>query len=146
MALSQFIPRKVNDDFWSNVGIPSRGKPLLVAIDAGFPYETLKKLSLRMGFEVSKVSAAAGFKSATLARRAKDGRFKPTESDGIHRIAEVYNSALSLFEDNDELAHNWMNSPVKALGDNKPIDMLKTNAQINEVLNAIGRLENGVVN
>lgn len=144
MTVPQFIPLPVENDFWHDVGIPSRGNSLYTAINHGFAYSTIQQLSSRTGVDIKRISISAGIKSATLQRRSKDGKFKSAESDALHRYAEVYEAALALFEQDSDLTTNWMVNPVKALGNKKPIDMLETSAQASEVLNVIGRLEHGV--
>lgn len=144
MAIKEFIPTLVEDDYWAQIGMPHRGNALLKAIDVGLPYTTIRRFSDRINMDVGVISVSAGISSATLARRAKVGRFKPQESDGLHRMAEVYRLAEALFENDEKLAQSWMTSPVKALGGRKPIDMMQTSAEAGEVLNVIGRLEHGV--
>ncbi|WP_347912634.1 antitoxin Xre/MbcA/ParS toxin-binding domain-containing protein [Pseudomonas grandcourensis] len=52
---------------------------------------------------------------------------------------------MSLFERDTVAAVKWMSSPVQGLGLKRPIDMLGTRAEVNAVLDLIGRLERRVL-
>ncbi|NRB25353.1 antitoxin Xre/MbcA/ParS toxin-binding domain-containing protein, partial [Shewanella sp.] len=104
-------------------------------------YGNLAKVS---GIEKSELASATVIASATLQRRAKAGKFNRDESDRLYRFAEVYKSALDLFEGEGVDATRWLRNPVRGLGNKRPIDMLSTSAETAAVLNLIGRLEHGV--
>jgi putative toxin-antitoxin system antitoxin component (TIGR02293 family) len=91
------------------------------------------------------ISRAIGVSPATLARRAKTGRFNVVESDRLVALIAVFEEALSLFEDDAAAAKEWMRSPVRGLGSRCPIDMLGTRVEMKAVLDLIGRLERGVL-
>lgn len=145
-ASTKFVPSRSTVGFWSQIGVPPRGRKLHEAIEAGFDYATYQKLANVTGIEKKELARITNIKSATLSRRAKDGKFSSEESDRLYRYAEVYNASLRLFEDDKLKAFRWMHNPVKALGYVAPSDMLKTSAETEEVLSVIGRLEHGVFN
>ncbi|GGI75735.1 antitoxin [Shewanella hanedai] len=130
--------------FWQLVGVPARGASLYAALHNGLPFEVYAKLAKISGLEKSELANATVIASATLQRRAKAGRFNKDESDRLYRFAEVYKSALDLFEGNNSDASKWLKNPVRGLGDKRPIEMLSTSAETEAVLNLIGRLEHGV--
>lgn len=66
------------------------------------------------------------------------------ESDRIYRIAEIYRSAVQLFEGDAESARSWLSEPARALGGIRPLQHLDTEAGAGEVRDLIGRLEHGV--
>lgn len=145
-ASAKFVPSRSQVSFWSQIGVPPRGRKLYEAIEAGFDFATYQKLATATGVEKKELARITNIKSATLSRRAKDGKFSSDESDRLYRYAEVYNASLRLFENNKIKAFQWMHNPVKALGFVAPSDMLKTSAETEEVLSVIGRLEHGVFN
>lgn len=61
------------------------------------------------------------------------------------QYAKVLISAVQFFE-NEKEALLWLKTPVKALGDRKPINMLSNDKDAEIVLNVIGRLEHGIFN
>lgn len=139
----EFKPSKPNG-YWRKVGIPSRGTGLYEALNKGLPYDVYSNLVSVTGLERKQVSSAARIPTASLARRAISGRFSKDESDRLFRFAEVFKAALELFEQDAEAAREWLNSPVKGLGNKKPINMLKTGAETAAVLTLINRAEHGV--
>ncbi|NRD74083.1 DUF2384 domain-containing protein [Shewanella sp. VB17] len=130
--------------FWQLVGLPARGTRLYTALHNGLPFEIYAKLAHISGLEKSELANATVIASATLQRRAKAGKFNKDESDRLYRFAEVYKSALDLFEGHAKDASTWLKSPVRGLGGKRPIEMLSTSAETEAVLNLIGRLEHGV--
>ncbi|GGF97994.1 MULTISPECIES: type II RES/Xre toxin-antitoxin system antitoxin [Cysteiniphilum] len=132
------------NNFWDAVGIPSRGERLYQAIHEGFSCEVFSKLADISGIEKNQLAKITTIAPASLNRRYKAGFFTEAESDRLYRYAEVYKSALNLFEGHDQKALHWLMSPVNGLGGRKPIEMLRTSAETKAVLDLIGRLEHGV--
>ena len=130
--------------FWQSVGVPARGASLYEALHTGLPVEVYGNLAKVSGIEKSELASATVIASATLQRRAKAWKFNRVESDRLYRFAEVYKSALDLFEGEGVAATRWLRNPVRGLGNKRPIDMLSTSAETAAVLNLIGRLEHGV--
>ena len=130
--------------FWGAVHIPARGLELEQAIEQGFPYSTLQNLAKETGFSPSEIANFTGISKSTLNRRAQSQHFEEQESDRLYRFAEVFNSAFELFQDKNE-ASLWMNSDIKGLGNRKPIQLLKTSASTEQVLDLLGRLEHGII-
>ncbi|WP_413112072.1 antitoxin Xre/MbcA/ParS toxin-binding domain-containing protein [Thaumasiovibrio sp. DFM-14] len=56
---------------------------------------------------------------------------------------KVFQAALALFG-SENAAHRWLQTPVRGLGNKRPIDMLSTTEDTEVVLDLIGRLEHGV--
>jgi putative toxin-antitoxin system antitoxin component (TIGR02293 family) len=131
-------------DFWSLIGIPSRGLQLHEALQSGLSYAVYGKLAEMAGLDKKELAKAAVIAPATLHRRAKAGRFNQDESDRLYRFAEVLKAAADLFEGDMSAANAWLNKPVRGLGGRRPVDMLATSAETGAVLDLIGRLEHGV--
>lgn len=66
------------------------------------------------------------------------------DNDESERYAKVLISAYQFFE-NEKAALLWLKTPVKALGDRLPIDMLSNDKDAEIVLNVIARLEHGIL-
>ncbi|WP_235826826.1 type II RES/Xre toxin-antitoxin system antitoxin [Facilibium subflavum] len=132
------------NEFWTLVGIPSRGEPLYRAIHNGFSYEVFEKLAGISGLEKKQLAKITIISPASLNRRYKSGSFTEVESDKLYRYAELYKAALDLFEGNNKKATLWLRTPLVGLGNKKPVDMLRTAAETEAVLDFVGRLEHGV--
>ncbi|WP_233266249.1 type II RES/Xre toxin-antitoxin system antitoxin [Cobetia sp. L2A1] len=99
---------------------------------------------LASGLESKELARYVVIPPATLKRRADTGYFKPAEGDRLYRFAEVYKSAVDLFEGDKAKAKEWLLSPVRGLGGRRPVEMVATTAGAEAVLDLIGRLEHGV--
>ncbi|MAO60136.1 MAG: antitoxin [Alcanivorax sp.] len=137
-------PREAGSGFWKTVGIPARGARLHEALREGVSYVVYKQLVSVAGLEHQELARYLVIPPATLRRRAKAGKFKVEESDRLYRFAEVLKAAIDLFEGDRERAVHWLSNPVRGLGDRRPVDMLATSAEVEAVLDLIGRLEHGV--
>jgi putative toxin-antitoxin system antitoxin component (TIGR02293 family) len=60
------------------------------------------------------------------------------------RLAVITKAAQTLFGD-DEAAKCWINSPVRGLGDKRPVDMAHTDKDTKATLNLIGCLGHGML-
>jgi len=134
----------VGNDFWTAIGVPSRGAKLHEALRHGLPYSVFSKLSSLSGVDKKTLAMVTVIAPATLQRRAKAGRFNQDESDRLYRFAEVLKAASDLFEGDMPEATKWLNYPVRGLGGRRPMAMLATSAETEAVLDLIGRLEHGV--
>lgn len=57
---------------------------------------------------------------------------------------ELRKAATDLFAGDEQSADEWLNKPVKALNNRKPIDMTESDAELRVALDLIGRLQHGV--
>jgi putative toxin-antitoxin system antitoxin component (TIGR02293 family) len=53
-------------------------------------------------------------------------------------------AAIELFEGDIESAETWLNTERKSFKNRKPIQMIRSDAEYQEVIDFIGRLEHGV--
>ena len=143
--MTQFIPSIDNtNDIWKAVGLPPRGEALYAALNQGVSFEIYNKISKLIQLDRKEVARVIHLAPATLARRAKAGKFTREEGDRFYRLTAVLSAATELFEGNIDAANNWLKSSARGLGNNRPIDMLGTTAETEAVLDLIGRLEHGV--
>lgn len=59
--------------------------------------------------------------------------------------SEALELSLGLFGNNEAETLRWLQSPVRGLGNKKPVDLLLTAAGQQQVIELIWKLENGVV-
>lgn len=132
-------------DLWQVLKIPARGVALHEALDQGFPADLLAELSQLSGLSRERLGSALDFAPATVQRRLKAGRFNREESDRLFRLIKLMSEATRLFEGDIEEARAWMNREVKGLGYRRPVEMMATSAEADEVFALMGRLEHGVL-
>lgn len=124
------VPRS-EQDF---VGILRRGLPV-----RSFEH-TLKRLAL------SEEDAAGflGLPKRTLARRkAAKERLKVPESERVFRLARVAALAIDVLG-GAEAAKAWLLAQSRALGGERPIELLDTDVGTEQVLDELRRIEHGV--
>lgn len=151
MVCSEIMAR--NTDKRSRVYYAVKGAPTLHMLREtdpheatlhGLPYSAYTELADRSGLGRQEFAHKLRLPLSTLARRARSGTLSIEESDKLVRYVQVLDSAVSLFDGDEEEAVHWLNNPVKALGGRTPIEMLSTHAGTTAVLDVIGRLEHGV--
>ena len=104
--------------------------------------DKIKKAFLITDAELVKV---AGVTLRTFQRkRAERKKFSLLVSDRIARLTSILSFATQVFEDS-ESATAWMRKPQIALGGQKPIDLIETEAGENAVKDLLGRIEYGVI-
>ena len=117
---------------------------LITAIGNGLPWKAFERFRGATGLSVEQVAEMAGLPRRTLARRKKEGRLTPDESDRLVRAARVYGEALRLFDGDRGTASSWFTSRVLALGGVTPLEFMRTEIGAREVENVIGRAAYGV--
>lgn len=144
-TVREFSPRiYAKPSLWQQLGIAERGPKLYQALHQGFSYEVFDTLAALSTLDKKQLAAVCQLAPATLARRAKSGRFTQDESDRLYRFATVFAAATALFAGDAQATKRWLTEPVYGLGEQAPIDMLVTSAESQAVLDLIGRLEHGV--
>jgi len=79
----------------------------------------------------------------TLERKKSTDKLSRHISSVAIEIARVVEHALSVFED-EEKVRGWLNSPIRALNYQKPIDLLSSPTGLRMVDDILGRIEYGV--
>lgn len=107
------------------------------------PYEALEAVVDRLHLSREELSEALQLPLRTLARRKKNQRLKPDESDRLARLARVAAQAIDVLGD-EERATSWLRSPNRALGGSTPLHLLDTDLGARQVEEVLGRIEHGV--
>ncbi len=116
---------------------------IIELIKEGLPFRELERLRRRMDVTTERIAKIVGMSRSTLNRRKKEGTLSQFQSEKVVRLEQLYAKAVATFED-EELAKQWMLAPVKALGEEAPLDYAETEIGAREVENLLGRLEHGV--
>lgn len=117
---------------------------VIAQIQRGLTYAAFERFKRNTSFSQATLAEIADIPERTLARRREAGRLEPDESDRMIRAARVFARALELFEGDAEGARRWLTTPLRALGNNRPIEFARTDVGAIEVDNLIGRLEHGI--
>lgn len=79
----------------------------------------------------------------TLAHRKKTRTLSPEQSDRLTRVVRTLARAEEALGDREK-ATRWMRKENRALGGNRPIDLLESDAGTRMVERVLGRVEHGV--
>lgn len=128
------------------LGIGARDSMQVIRlVEQGFPFSRLTKLRKTAALSMEEVAGFVAISQRTLARRQKEGRLHPDESDRVWRASLIFDMVVDLFEGDVSAARQWLQSPQKALGGKTPLEFASTGVGAREVEDLIGRLEHGVV-
>jgi len=76
-------------------------------------------------------------------RRTKGQDLTPEESNRLARVAGIVLRTLELFE-TPEVANRWLRRPNRALGGERPLELLTSDPGARAVEQVLGRIEHGV--
>lgn len=121
-----------------------RSDDLAVLVRKGLPAGTVMALALRLHLGNGDLSRKLGIPQRTLARRRSQASLlTPAESDRTARMARVCANAVEMIGDQNR-AIEWLRTPNRALGGEKPIDQLDTDMGARMVEDILGRIAYGV--
>jgi putative toxin-antitoxin system antitoxin component (TIGR02293 family) len=110
----------------------------------GLPAATVTALAQKLDIGNSVLSRKLGIPQRTLTRRlSQRSLLTPAESDRMVRVARVYANAVEMIGD-PEKAIEWLRTPNRALGGERPLDQLDTDVGAQMVDDVLGRIAHGV--
>jgi putative toxin-antitoxin system antitoxin component (TIGR02293 family) len=110
----------------------------------GLPVGTVTALAEKLHIGNSVLSRKLGIPQRTLTRRlSQRSVLTPAESDRTVRVARVYANAVVMIGDPDK-AIEWLRTPNRALGGERPLDQLDTDVGAQMVDDVLGRIAYGV--
>jgi putative toxin-antitoxin system antitoxin component (TIGR02293 family) len=110
----------------------------------GLPVGSVTSLADKLHIGKSDLSRKLGIPQRTLTRRlSQDSTLTPGESDRTVRMARVYATAVEMIGDRQK-AIEWLGTPNRALGGEKPLDQLDTDTGARMVEDLLGRIAYGV--
>jgi len=113
-------------------------------VRCGLPASTVTVLAGRLDVGNAALSRKLGIARRTLTRRLSRGaRLTAAESDRTARLARVYANAIEMIGDESK-AVEWLLTPNRALGGERPLDQLDTDLGARTVEDILGRIAYGV--
>ena len=110
----------------------------------GLPATSLSVLAQKLDLGSTTLSRKLGIPLRTLTRRlSKRSRLTAAESDRTVRLARVFADAVEMIGDEDKAAE-WLQTPNRALGGERPLDQLDTDVGARTVEDILGRIAYGV--
>ena len=127
------------NDFFKN-------RMLLVhAIREGVSFDFFSLIKEKTPFNDEDWAGFLGISTKSLQRnKAKESFvFKPMQSEKIFELAEVTNLWNEVFDDENSF-YSWLNSPSFALGNLKPMELLKDSYGKEMVLGELYKIDQGI--
>ncbi|HEX4134226.1 MAG TPA: antitoxin Xre/MbcA/ParS toxin-binding domain-containing protein [Bryobacteraceae bacterium] len=110
----------------------------------GLPAGSVPALAEKLHLGNSVLSRKLRIPQRTLTRRLSQASLlTPGESDRTVRMARVYAGAVEMIGDREK-AIEWLSTPNRALGGEKPLDQLDTDTGARMVEDVLGRIAYGV--
>ena len=109
----------------------------------GLPWAAFEALVAALAVSQAELAATLHIRSRTLSRRKDAGRLEAMESDRLFRLARVVAHAIEVLE-TDRRARDWLETENRALGGQRPLDLLDTDAGARAVDDVLGRIEHGI--
>ena len=110
----------------------------------GLPAGSVTALAEKLHLGNSILSRKLGIPQRTLTRRLSQASLlTPAESDRTVRMARVFASAVDMIGER-ERAIEWLRTPNRALGGERPLDRLDTDTGARMVEDILGRIAYGV--
>ncbi len=118
---------------------------LVLSIREGIPYFLFSAIRLKTPFSDIDWANFLNISTKSLQRYKveKDFIFKPIHSEKIIELAEVTQLGETIF-DSQEQFYSWLNRSNAALGNMKPLELLKDSYGKELVINELNRIDQGI--
>lgn len=113
------------------------------AVRQGLPFSALETLTRQLEISPQQCSAVLGIPPRTVARRKEARQLNPQESDRLYRVARAASQAVAVLGSLDK-ARLWLKTPNRALGGDRPLDLLDTEIGARQVEDILLRLNYGI--
>lgn len=110
----------------------------------GLSKRVLIRLASNLDMSIRAVSALLNITERTIQRKKENDSLDLATSEQILQVAEVFSRGIEVFGSEENLKE-WMNSANMAMGNKKPLELLKSRYGAQMVLDVIGRIENGII-
>jgi len=109
----------------------------------GLSMKQLREILKFTSINLKEMSKMLSISERQLSRYEDNKVLRTDLSSHLIQITELYKFGYEVFGDVTKF-QKWMNSEIRALGYQKPMELLDTPFGINDVKNILGRLEYGV--
>lgn len=104
----------------------------------------VEHISHKLGLQQKDTAELIGVSVRTYQRQSKTTPMTFAASENILKLAELYEIGLSAFDGDSNSFITWLDSPIPALNNDKPIQLLSSGLGIDLVKEELLRIEYGV--
>lgn len=116
----------------------------LQAAIADYPYKKFQKVAAKLPFTLNEWANILHLSERTLQRYAKDNKnFEGIYVDRIFQIEKMIDLGLEVFTDADAL-YKWLKKSKDAFGDQIDFEYLYHTDGIHQIIDQLGRIQQGV--
>lgn len=116
---------------------------LIALTRAGIKKATLKSLAAYMNIDMERLSSLLHSSYRNIQRKHDDDLLDTLKTEKVLELAAFAQRGIEVIGSKEYFAE-WLQSPLPALNNKKPIDFLDTSFGIQMLLKILGRLEHGV--
>ncbi len=117
---------------------------IMWVIRAGVPYSLFEQVRLLAPFSENEWAELLDLSTKSLQRyKQADKAFGPLQSEKIIEMAEVTHTGLEVFDDMEKFKL-WLETPNYALGNHKPVELLRNSYGKELVLGELTRINYGI--
>jgi putative toxin-antitoxin system antitoxin component (TIGR02293 family) len=109
----------------------------------GLPARALNQLMLYLELSPAELRWLMDMSQSTFQRRKNNKLLTTAESERLVQLYQLIHKGLEIFEDKEDFLE-WLKSRNQALGDVKPMELLRSQLGIHEVSELLGRIEYGI--
>jgi putative toxin-antitoxin system antitoxin component (TIGR02293 family) len=121
----------------------SRDVDLINLTREGVKKSTLKTLAAYLGITMEMMSGLLHTSYRNIQRKDDDSRLDTLKTERVLELASFTQRGIEVIGTKDAFAE-WIQSPLIALGNKKPLDFLDTSFGIQLLTKMLGRIEQGV--
>lgn len=111
----------------------------------GLPFEAIEQISEQLDTSIKSVLAILGIPQTTYNKKKSENAVLDSKSSEIvMMISEVLDFGVMVFNHEEEKFSRWLKKPNLSLGGHIPESLLDTVTGIEEVRNALNRIEYGI--
>ena len=114
-------------------------------LKSGLPFSAIERFQKTSGWTRDRIKQAASISEGSFSRRKKAGRLSCDESERVSRLSRIFERATSLYDGDQNGARQWLETPIPALDNQRPLDLSQTEPGAREIEDLIGRIEHGIV-
>lgn len=131
-------------DIWAALNLPSPGIELHDSIRSKMPWTSFGLLANTLSMDGAMLGKSMDISPNTLRRRERAGHFSSRERGRLYALVTDLQVTCELFEGDIPAASRFLSSPLRGLNSQIPMEILGTGGDSGEVLELMGRLENGI--
>jgi len=109
----------------------------------GLPTRALSQLMSYLEISPAELRWLMDMSQSTFQRRKSSKLLHTAENERLVQLYQLIHKGLEIFEDKDDFL-DWLKSRNQALGDVKPMELLRSQLGMHEVSELLGRIEHGI--